>query len=105
MTCRHETEGRALVDIIVDRGGVDRDIANHLLCPDVHMMVRTLARAGYEARTDRRLLLEEYPPVEQALGPARWWHGRGPVALWVASALALIAALWLICSPVWRTFT
>jgi hypothetical protein len=91
--------------MLIEYGGVDPDVARSLPCPDVHMMVATLARARYVASTDRRLMLDEYPPVQQRLTSLRWWQGYAWPLLLTLCALAAAGALWLICSPVWRTFT
>lgn len=110
MTCTHKTKGlrpadRFLVDILIEQGGVYPEIAHDLRCPDVHMMVRVLARSNYTATADRRLLIDEYPPVEQYLTSVRRWNDWSWATLVTLCALALAGALWLICSPVWRTFS
>lgn len=93
-----------LVDVLI-RNSVPKATAFALPCSDVHALVANIARATWLARTDQHLLTVEYPPVEQVLGQHRWWHGRFPLLVWSVSLLALAAALALICSPIWRTFT
>ena len=105
--CAHVAETsagqRSLVSFLVEQG-VPRAQAYRLDCRTVHDMVRLLARSNYLARTEQRLLLDEYPPP----GPTvrlRWWQGWSWVVLCTAAALGTGAALILICSPAWRFLT
>jgi hypothetical protein len=103
--CPHvvsQSDPRRLVDVLV-AGGVQRHVAEVLPCPDVHDMAASIARTNYLARTEVRLLLEEFPPPARPTANA--YRRRAVTALWAAVAVALTVALFLICSPVWRAFS
>lgn len=94
------TDPRRLVDVLVE-GGVQRHVAEVLPCPDVHDMAATIARSNYLARTARRLLLDEFAPPPPKRNPVTHW----PSILFALVSLFGGVALFIICSPLWRTFT
>lgn len=92
---------RYLVDILVADFNVAPSVAAMLDCRDVHAMTAVVARSQYLARTERRLLLDEFPPPAPKRHPV---DRLAAILLWAVLAFGA-AALVLICSPVWRTFT
>jgi hypothetical protein len=104
--CHHKTYGlrphdRYFVDILVEDFGISRQAAVLLECRDVHNMVATVARSQYLARTERRLLLDEFPPALPKRHPVDRLPG---LLLWAVLLLGGTLTLIFVCSPVWQTF-
>lgn len=103
--CHHRADGlnppRYLVDILVQDFDVERRVAELLECRDVHAMTATVARSQYLARTERRLLLDEFPPSVTRRHPVDRVPG---LLLWSTLLFGITAALIFICSPIWRFF-
>lgn len=98
--CPHSVEvpgyGRRNLTMVLLDSGVSSDDIDGMSCRDVHDMVAVIARSNFIARTDRRLLLNEYPPSPASPRPDR--------RVLVARILDALAALMLavVAITVWR---